>query len=340
MFSRRTLGSRDSRLHLCCGMSRRQAALQETRADAVRAHTDGRADAAQRAGAERTDAGERTLREALLHVLRSPQLRAAGCPLGHRTVWSALRVQVRAQLEAVCSNAVKPDGAALAHPTVIAPLLRHCAHCACALQPWHPVGCVHSATPTRVSLQCHPTGCAVWHCADLQRALKDARSAAAKVRQLHIGSGRSVCACVCVRACVTVCARACVRVSGCVCVCTRVWVCACVCALVPALGRVGWVGLWAHARRSLRLFVLLAVRSRVRGGDARRSAAARGRGGEPAASGGARVGTGGGAGALLSLPNNRLHRCAAQQRGLASSAVRAVTSGAELSAEGGRLLGG
>ena len=291
MFSRRTLGSRDSRLHLCCGMSRRQAALQETRADAVRAHTDGRADAAQRACAERTDAVERTLREALLHVLRSPQLRAAGCPLGHRTVWSALRVQVRAQLEAVCSNAVKPDGAALAHPTVIAPLLRHCAHCACALQPWHPVGCVNSAAPTRVSLQCHPTGCAVWHCADLQRALKDARSAAAKVRQLHIGSGRRVC----VRAC------ACVRVSRC---------------------------------------VRVAVRSRVRGGDARRSAAARGRGGEPAASGGARVGTGGGAGALLSLPNNRLHRCAAQQRGLASSAVRAVTSGAELSAEGGRLLGG
>jgi hypothetical protein len=41
------------------------ATMQETRADALRAHTDGRADAAQRACAERTDGIERTLREVL-----------------------------------------------------------------------------------------------------------------------------------------------------------------------------------------------------------------------------------------------------------------------------------
>ena len=92
--------------------------VQETRADALRAHTDGRADAAQRACAERTDAVERTLREVLQPALYYSTVAALAAP------WAAgrgraMRVQVRAQLEAVSSSAVKPDGVALGRPTVI-----------------------------------------------------------------------------------------------------------------------------------------------------------------------------------------------------------------------------
>ena len=83
--------------------------VQETRADALRAHTDGRADAAQRACAERTDAVERTLREVLQPALYYSTAAALAAP------WAAGRGRL---CVCRCARSSRPYPVAQSSPTV------------------------------------------------------------------------------------------------------------------------------------------------------------------------------------------------------------------------------